>query len=81
MADWLQRPYNWTMARAVITTEEGVELERLWQRYWSATRRAMAAIASYGMNSKAFADADAEAGVAIREIKRILGVTGQHWMA
>jgi hypothetical protein len=68
------------MAKTVITSEEGAELERLKSAYQAATLRASNAIRAKGMDSDEFLKADAEAGRIVERIKEILGTTG-NWMA
>ena len=69
------------MAKSVFTPEENAELELLQAEYQAATTRAVRAIRAHGMDSQAFLQADAEAGIAAKRIKEILGIAGQDWMA
>jgi hypothetical protein len=68
-------------SRKTLTPEEEAELKRLRFQYAAATKRALRAIMGEGMSSRAFREADEEAGLAARRIKQILGTPGKHWMA
>jgi hypothetical protein len=59
--------------RTVISPEEGAELKRLYADYAISVNRAAVILASRGMDSPEFADADKASGVLWRRIREILG--------
>lgn len=70
-------PYSGGMEKFVISQSEAAELEQLKQQYHAATQRAVNAIRKDGMSSATVLEADKEAGIAMRRIKEILGISGR----
>ena len=69
------------MERTTFSAEEAAELRELRAAWEVATQRAGAIMASHGMDSPEFAEADRVAGEIASQIKKICGIEGQHWMA
>ncbi|MGF7051886.1 hypothetical protein GGC47_001051 [Bosea sp. OAE752] len=69
------------MTRSTITPAEAAELQKLYQEHAARTQRAHLALAAKGMESAEFIEEDMAAGIAWRQIREILGKSGQHWMA
>jgi hypothetical protein len=67
--------------RSIIRSEEGAELQRLRKEYLAASARAAAVIGAVGMSSAVFALEEAKVAAIVRQIKKILGTTGQPWNA
>lgn len=66
--------------RTIISVEEGSELKRLYAEHAAATNQAAAILASRGMESPEFAEADKIVGILWRRIREIFGTANQHWM-
>lgn len=69
------------MVRTIITPTEHDELKRLYAEFAAATERAATVLATKGVESPEFAEADKAAGVLSRRIREILGTADKHWMA
>jgi hypothetical protein len=69
------------MTRAVISPEEGAELQQPRLDHAAAVERTGAILAAKGMDSLEFAEADRAAGAISRRIREILGDSGKHWMS
>jgi hypothetical protein len=67
--------------RNFISPEEGAELKRLYAEHSAASKNAGTILATEGMDSPRFAEADKAVGVIWRRIREILGTSGSHWMA
>ena len=64
----------------ILTPEEGREYLRLFGEYRRATNDAYEALKRFGMESKEFAAADAEAGKYWSQLRAMQGASGKHWM-
>jgi hypothetical protein len=64
---------------AVITAEQGAELQRLHAEYIVATNRAAEALRAN--DGRRFLEEEAKTGNVVRRIREILGTTGQPWNA
>ena len=69
------------MTKTVITPEEGAELQRLRLDHAAAVEMTGAILATKGMDSPEFAEADRAAGAISRRIREILGDAGKPWMS
>jgi hypothetical protein len=69
------------MAKTVLSPEDGAELQRLYQEHAATNQKTAAVLASKGMDSPEFAEADKAAGAIGRRIREILGNAGKHWMS
>jgi hypothetical protein len=66
-------------SHAVITPEQGAELQRLHAAYIVATNRAAEALRAY--DGRRFVEEEANTADIVRRIREILGTTGQPWNA
>ena len=69
------------MPTAILTPEEQAELNRLLAEHHTALQYAVAMASAYGLESQIFLEADKKAGDLYSQIRKLLGSTGQHWMA
>lgn len=74
------------MAKISITSEENVEVQRLWAELPAAYGRAAAALRTdgaplEGAALRKFIEEDAKARAIVHRIKEILGIAGQPWSA
>lgn len=72
--------------KSYISLEEGEELQKLYAQFNAATLEAIAALKTGGRPLEGellqrFVDADSKATGIMRQIKKILGTTGQPWNA
>lgn len=69
----LWRHIRGAVVRNVISPEEGAELQRLYRELDAASKRAAVVLATKGMASPEFAEADKATGAVWRRIREILG--------
>jgi hypothetical protein len=65
----------------VLTPEDGKEYERLYGEYRSAVNATHEALMRFGMESKAFAEADSKAGNLLNQMRKLRGEPKAHWMS
>jgi hypothetical protein len=68
------------MAKAVTSSKESAELQRLYDEHAKASKRAAEILAAKGMESHEFLEADKTTGIIYRRIREILGTSGSQWM-
>jgi hypothetical protein len=69
------------MPKAILTPEEQAELNHLVAEHQTALHHAVEMASAHGMESPLFLVADKKAGELYSQIRKLLGATGQHWIA
>jgi len=68
------------MPKDILTPEEGAELKRLYDEHRDATVSAAGVLASHGMDSPEFSEADKRTTLTWSRIRDFLGTSASHWM-